>query len=396
MQNGFNMKFVRKYWVGFIISLTVFIPLFLWISWVLTPTKKLVISIIDKTAVNGNMEKHAALNWILKHEKISKTSSELYKNEKDYFGFFPKGMDNYVIKGLENKTEQQLYQLSKDCDMAYIADVYGVYKQEWFQQKKELDNTANYGMLYGGLSMEDMIFLKRLKQQKKLIVTELNTIETPTPLSIRNDFEKTFGVKWTGWLGRYFYSFDTTKNKDIPRWIITNYQLQHNNQWPFKYSGIVLIHESNQIEILEENTHLIEAMPKIYSATPTQYDYDLPKNTDYPYWFSIILPDTNINKTLSYFSIVANALGEKLLNKLNIPQKFPAIIYHNATNDYQFYYLCGDFCSSSPNITVSYFKWIEGFKSMLISLFHTEEKDRFFWQFYRPLITSILRKYNND
>jgi hypothetical protein len=50
-----------------------------------------------------------------------------------------------------------LEQLSKDSDVAFFTDTYGIYRQEWFAGKSQ---TERSGILYGGMSDQDLTLLK--------------------------------------------------------------------------------------------------------------------------------------------------------------------------------------------------------------------------------------------
>lgn len=68
-----------------------FIPVFMWLAWYFTPNTKLVIAIVDKTVLTKKGQEHISLNWVLNHEKFTKTSQKPYHVSEDYFGFFSAG-----------------------------------------------------------------------------------------------------------------------------------------------------------------------------------------------------------------------------------------------------------------------------------------------------------------
>jgi hypothetical protein len=205
-----------------ILVILLLLPVWMFIAWLCTGKRKMVIAIIDKTVLTTKGQEHISLNWVLNQEKFSKTNSaELYKRERDYFGFFPLENEKFKLKGLERFTTTQLDQLSADADAVYITDAYGIYKNEWFKQG---DSKERSGTVYGGLSQQDFYFLQQMRAKHKLIITEFNCLASPTSPTVRSSFENGFGIKWTGWIGRYFDSFDTTKNKELPKWLITNYK----------------------------------------------------------------------------------------------------------------------------------------------------------------------------
>src|SRR5687768_15009748 len=165
--------------------LLVFAPVWMFLAWFITPSEKMVIAIVDKTVVDSLATKHASLNWLLNHYKLNKTSSSGYSLTKDYFGFHPRPDNKFAIRGLERFSTSQLDKLSNDCDALYIADTYGISKQEWFAKKP---GNTDAGVLYGGLSEEDLHLLKKMKEKGKLIITEFNTIGSPTKPELRAQF----------------------------------------------------------------------------------------------------------------------------------------------------------------------------------------------------------------
>jgi hypothetical protein len=360
----------------------------MWLGWFFTPKKKLVVAIVDKTVLNTDAQEHTSLWWILNHNRFTKTATQSYKNSRDYFGFFPKDDEKFKLKGLERFSSEQLKQLSNDADLAYFTDTYGIYRNEWYSKKQ---NTERSNLIYGGMSAQDIEFLQDMKDKHKLIITEFNTIGSPTNADNRNKFEKMFGMHWTGWTARYFDTFDTLRNKELPRWLINNYKKQHEQKWPFHKAGLAFVSNDDQIVILEDSTHLKDPVPHIISFGYGQKTLGLPERMKYPFWFDIITPSLSINHAISRFDISLNVAGTAELKKYNIPTTFPAIIMHK-DKDYQFYYFSGDFCDNPIGMGTSYFKGINMFRWMFYNSDDPDERKSFFWTFYRPMITTILKE----
>jgi hypothetical protein len=368
--------------------LLLLLPLWMWLCWFFTPKHKLLVAIIDKTVLNTDGQEHISLSWILNNSRYTKTSTKSYTTSRDYFGFFPLKNERFKIKGLERFSNGQLQQLSDDADVVYLTDTYGIYKNEWYSQKGNLERS---GILYGGMSQQDITFLQDMKARHKLIITEFNTIASPTPPAIRNQFEKCFGMHWTGWVARYFNSFDTAVNKELPHWLVNNYKAAHKNQWPFHKSGIAFVDDNDVVVILEDSTHLNDPVPHIHTARYGQEHLSLPALINYPFWFDVIIPDLTVNHAISRFIINTNDHGTDELKKHGIPLTFPAILMHN-DKDYQFYYFSGDFCDNPIKFASSYFKGIAGFKWFFYNSADQSERESFFWNFYLPMVKTILQE----
>jgi hypothetical protein len=369
-----------------IILAIVLLPLWMWIGWLLTPKKKLVVAIIDKTEITKEGQEHVSLNWVLNHERFTKTGDDGYNVSSDYFGFFPLQKETFKLKGLERFSDQQMEQLSNDCNVAYFTDTYGVFSNEWYTGKNISERS---GIVYGGMSKEDIWMLTKMKEKHKLIITEFNSIGSPTSPEIRSQFENLFALKWSGWIGRYFESLDTTVNKELPRWLVNNYLTQNNHQWPFTKAGIAFVSDKDEVVIVEEKTQLNNALPHIITAAAAQSAYHLPEKIKYSFWFDVMNCDSSINQSIAHFTIDANDNGKKLLSAHNIPSVFPAVIRHTAS-DYNFYYFCADFCDNPVTLTSSNFKGISFFKSFFYNETDAMERKSFFWNYYRPLVTTIL------
>ncbi|WP_026898016.1 hypothetical protein [Daejeonella oryzae] len=364
------------------------LPVWMWLAWLVWPKTKLVIAIVDKTVLNVAGQEHASLTWVLRNQKYSKTNDDLYGVKKDYFGFFPKENKEYELKGLEKFSTDQLDQIGTLSDMMYVTDTYGIYSTEWFLGRNITDRQR---LIYGGLSANDMHLIKKMKQQKKLIITEFNTFATPTSPAIAAEMEKTFKIKWTGWVGKYFDSFDTLQNKELPVWLLRDYKKQNNNKWPFKKAGIAFVNKNEKIVILEYVKDLNSEVPHIITSKYNREKYNIPKSMKYPFWFDVIQTSRS-NQILSFYNLEVTSRGRKILEENGIPPQFPAIIEHDRA-DYKFYYFCGDFADNPITQAGSYFKGIRFFRKMFYNDDIAAERSSFFWEFYAPIVTRILNDY---
>lgn len=372
-----------------IIILILLSPVFMFLAWFFTPKTKMVAAIIDKTVLTTEGQEHISLDWVLNYKKYTKTSTKFYKRSEDYFGFFPKENEQFDLRGLERFPSNKIEQLSNDADLVYFTDTYGIYTNEWYEQNNQ---TERSGIVYGGLKENDMEFLQKMKDKNKLIITEFNTFGSPTAYDIRRKFERTFGLQWTGWTGRYFDNLDTLTNKELPRWLIKNYLNQHGNKWPFKKSGVAFVNENDQVTILEDSIHLEREIPQIISNDYGKKRFSLPDEIKYPFWFDIVQNNSAINKTAANYKLYTTEKGSRELKKYGIPTSFPAVTYH-LDSDYEFYYFSGDFCDNPITMGTSYFKGIGIFKRFFYNDRDKTERASFFWKFYRPMLQKILEDY---
>lgn len=373
-----------------VLILIVLSPLWMWLAWLLRPVTSHNVFIMDKTVLLPDVQEHLSLSWILNYQKYHHHSYGNYEPETDYYGFFPLGKGDYRIKDIEYFTDQQLDSLVDGYDMVFYTDMYGIYHNEWDatyfpeRQKDERYVSMRSQRMYGGLTMRELRYLKKMKAARKLIVNEFNIIASPTSGSVRREYERTFGVEWLRWVGRYYDNLDTLVNKDIPRWLINNHMKQY-GEWPHRKSGIAFVRDDDRVVILEDSTHLENDLPFI--ITPKQYakEYGIIKRIKYPFWFDIVKADTSLT-VASHYELYPNWRGKELLRKWNIPEQFPALIY---SENKLYYYMAGDFSDNPITYGSSYFR---GFHCIagLTYQDQKQERQRFFWKYYRPLLTKIL------
>lgn len=364
------------------------LPLILWLLWIVKPSYEANVLIMDKTVLTKYGLEHRAFNWVLQHRKYFKPNGDSYSPELDYFGFFPLSNDSFSIKDLSKLTKKQIDSLSTCSDMTYFTDTYGVYNNEWYR-KRDLGEHSE--KVYGGLDQNDVLFLRKMKEKKKLILAEFNFFATPTSMVERVEAENLLGLKWSGWTGRYFEQLDTVKNPELPKWVIRLYKNQHKNKWPFTKPGIVFVHSDETIAILEKETDLSYEVPVVKSFNYGIKKFNIPKEIRYPYWFDITLcTDTN-NKVLSYYELFPNEKGDSILHRHNIPKIFPAAI-ENIT-DSPYYYFCGDFTDSPIRKTFDELIGMQYIKMFVLNESDLNDRTPFFWRYYLPLTTKILDDY---
>lgn len=388
--NGF--KYNSHYAFGTLMVLFFLLPLWMSIYWYLSPNRKLVVAIIDKSLYSEQGKQHVSLNWVLGQEKFSKTNKQQYQQTKDYFGFFSSNKEKFVLKGLEQFSANQLEQLSKDADLAYFTNSYGVFKNDAHGQA---DQGNGLFLQQTGMSSQDLQLLSSMKSKGKLVIVEFNATAPPTSPKVRSDFELLFGIKWTGWIGRYFNSFDISKNKELPEWLIKDYKAQHKGIWPFKKGGIAFVHSDKRIVILEEEIDLTSPYPEIVANNEGVTKFHLKESTTYTYWFDIMDFDQNTNHAAASFNINTNDKGAAILANAKIPSSFPAVTLHQK-DDYQFFYLSTDFSENPIGIKSAYFKGMKLFKPFLYNSRDRMDRRVFFWEIYQPLLTNILNDYYNS
>ncbi len=365
------------------------LPVLSYVLWQRQPEHIFNIAIIDKTIKPTGKNKHSSIAWVLKHNNYRKVNGFLYNSRADYYGLFPSSdsISDYRISDLEQSSLAHIDSLAEKLNAIYCADTYGTYYNDWYPDSVPTETPIK---LYGGLSYEDLYLIEQMKLQGKLVIAEQGMLSPPTPLKIRKLAEHALGIKYSGWSGCFFPSLDTAINKEIPKWALDLQKIQYIVGWHYSHAGIILVHESGKILILEDTKELARAVPTIYTTRYCRQQYGTAGSVHFPYWFEISEPTGKELTTIAYFNIHTNPIGDSLLKMHKIPVQFPAIIEHKGS--YWMHYYAGDFSALTMKQTSASFMGIEKIGKLLYDgANHSGEK--FFWTLYRPLLGNVFQNY---
>lgn len=362
------------------------LPLLGFAVWALTPATKLAIVLLDKTVKDDDYQEHAGFFWTLEHLRYAKSNGEAYRVDRDYLGFFPDGSSGLgEERDLQNRSEAEVEKLVSETDLIYVADTYGVYKSDFTASEEEELSEK----IYGGMNESELLLLKKAKEQGKVVVAEFNSIASPTPKEIRSEFENLMGLKWTGWIGRHFDELDTLSNREIPKWMISQYRRQHQT-WDLKGPGLLFVHESGQIEGFLHGIDYENQVPLIRTQRMNKAGYDLPQVIPYPDWFDVMMIDRSY-EVISYYDINPTKTGIQRLRVMGLPRFFPAAVVRKVDQATQ-YYFSGDFSDMRARLGSAHFWGLPVlWRGRYVASDYTD-RESFFWNYYYPLISQVLEK----
>jgi len=382
-----NKKKIARTLTGFFAAVF-FVIVLSFLLWFFQPKKELDVFLLNKTVPTRERNEHKSFHWVLNQNRFVKPNGESYKLKEDYYGFFPTNPEKQQFD-FRSVSIRDIDQISDNSDFAYYADTYGVYYNDWVKDAQV--NMESEQKVYGGLNQNDYLLLRDLMDKGKTIVTEFVLLNKTTSPLVRRKTEDLLQFSWEGWIGRYFSSLNIKQNPGFPAWIVDLYEQQNGEEWNFNKSGIVLIHRYGTVIVLDASTHLNTDVPIIRTQNGFAKRYQLPSIIEYPYWFDIV-ETINSEDVAARFDLPTNARGDSLLADYNLSSTFPAIINHN--NNYNFYYFAGDFCQNPIYTEASYFSGVQ----FIDFLFYSDQKDdraRFFWKYYLPLMSGILEDTYN-
>ncbi len=358
--------------------------------WLIKPSTTLEILVVDKTVPNFQYREHKSIFWVFDYLKIKKSSGEPYDKEIDYLGFFPNEKpDHGSVKDLKGKSDTEISDLVSKKDIIYLADTYGVYEDDF--RKKVQGEISN--KIYGGLTVPEVELIHSAKEQKKTLIAEYNSMASPTAPIVRAEFERLMGVKWTGWIARFFDELDSLQNDELPQWLLRQYVEQH-NRYDLAGPGLIFVKETGEIEAFLIGRDFTNTTPMIRTQKMNKPGYKLPELVPYPDWFDIVLIERDY-QVISYFDIGPTLDGVQKLRSMGLPRFFPASVVRNIEGARQFYF-SGDFADFGGSLGTPNFQGLPFFwRGLYIATDYTD-RNSFFWNYYYPLLSQILQEEQNN
>ncbi len=370
-----------------VLAILLLFPTVSFLRWAFQEKKPMNVVILDKTVPTLDRLGHHSFVYSMTNARfVKKGKGGSLSAAKDYYGFIP--LRPVREKQFRKKDFRltELIDLADKNDALYYTDTYGVFFNDWYQGIKKARRSRK---LYGGLNNNDYLLLSEMKKRNKLVLVEYNTFDYPTAGLERFKTEELLGIASKGWMGQYYGSLDTTSENGVPDWMPALYRKQYNEPWSFSKPGVVLLKE-NSIIVLEEGKHLTSAMPVITTTDPYTEKYNLPKSVTFTKSFDII--DPGQNTIVSSFNLKTTPEGDTLLTVNELQAVFPAIVQEPTAG--RTFYFAGDFANNDIPF------WTARLKSadkIAKTFFYSEKENderRFFWLYYKPLVTSIFKEYS--
>lgn len=367
------------------VFILVFIPLISYLFWLVYPSKEFEVLVIDKTVPKSSYQEHQSIFWTLEHMKFQNSAGEFYKKDKDYLGFYPDTTSSFgTYSDLSQLSEKQIVDKAREIDVLFYADTYGVFENDFNEENSDEFSKK----IYGGLNRGDINLLREVAAQNKTIIAEFNTMASPTSVGIRTEFENLMGLKWTGWIGRYFDQMDTTINENIPKWFIKQYLAQHGEAWVAPGPGIVFVHENGTVEVFSNRIEYNGEIPIIRTQRINQHGFKLPEMVPYPDWFDVVLIEREY-QVISYYDINPSEIGKEKLREMGLPRFFPAAVVKDSQEG-QFYYFSGDFSDMKNSMGSPRFQGIPSLWRGFHLVTNYNDPESFYWNYYYPLLSQVL------
>lgn len=359
-----------------------------WLAhWPLSPCRDINMLVVDKTVPDNDFREHRAIFWIAEHRRFSKPDGSFYRAEKDFRGYHP----------ASGKKETLTFSDLTDIDLLYLADSYGIYDYpegfELYEAKLPFE-IQDIKLLYGGLSLEEVKAVEEFAlKENKVVIGEHNIFGYPTYLdpeaSLR--LQALFAVGYTGWLARYYSDLD-----QVAFWLKKSYEELYGKKWDLRGPGLVFIHEEvpslgwrSDLVIITAD-ELTGPWPVINTGTD-RLAGKTSQNIPYLYWVEVleVLPGAEV---LAYYDLPLADEARTALNKRGLPERFPAMVHYNPSGAARRFYFAGDFADQLPALLTSRLAGSARVQRLMSYLPGFPNEYRFYFQWYEPVLTSILHQ----
>ncbi|WP_054950135.1 hypothetical protein [Numidum massiliense] len=370
--------------VAAIVAALFFLPK---IVWLLSPERGLNVAIVDKTVPERGQERHKGFAWVLNNEKfVQRETGKPYDGESDYYGYHPKSNGDYKIKELPQVFDEQ--------DLIYLADAYGVYADE---QRDGTKSGKRSALIYGGLERREAAAIAEAAANGTTVVAEFNSFGNPTEQTAKETMYNLLGVKWSGWIGRYYD--ELARGGKVPAWVVDKYEAQTGEKWAYQGKGALFVSERDDIVVLTARD-LAEGDIKLRFTEKGRDAFGLDEEVRYHGWFDVVEPlDTDDTdgtgaekeeekekekEVLAEYVIDTKESGKQKLRQHGLPTTAPAVVRGTHT-----YYFAGDFAGGENVPEVHAYTGITTVKKWLAASDEVGQ-EAFYWKVYVPMMQAIL------
>ena len=375
------MRTLRWTWPMILIGIILLAP---WACYSARPRKRLDVVVLDKTVPFNNRIEHRSLFWLLEHLKIERPAGGIYGADRDYLGAFPGPNPGDPPARTTELTRER----ASHADLIYLADTYGVYRDDLLSGRAMKAALERSPKIYGGLDLTEAEAAADAVAAGKTLVAEFNTLGSPTEGPARQSLERTLGVTWSRWIGRFFARLED--RAEVLEWMRRDYENEWRKPWVFAGPGYVLTQDDTHCEVLRMGPEVEWKGLTLEREEPADA---LLRNAEtripYPYWFDVIRPGSN-TRVLASFQWHLSDAGRKRLGERGLPIRFAAVTRHTTEGHGPAYYFAGDFADNpmavAPIPLAGYptmRKWFE--KAKL-----SPSETAFYWCFYAPMMTHLL------
>jgi len=374
------MRSLRWSWPVVVVALCVLVP---WACYGYRPALRIDLAVLDKTVPFRNWFEHRSLYWLLAHLNVVKADGSHYGVERDYVGAYPPPVPGDPPERTRDLSASDV----AGARLVYLADTYGVYRDDLKSQERMVAALDRSPKIYGGLTPDEAAAAAGALTAGKTLIAEFNTLGSPTGDDAKTTLEAALGVRWTRWIGRYFSRLEDVG--EVPQWVRNDYEREWGQPWRFEGPGYVLMQDDAHCEVLRVGFEVdaigltIEREPPVDAHLEGAAD-----RVPYPYWFDVV--ETPDAKRLASFAWHLKPAGRDRLKARGLPERFAAVTRRAPASGGVAWYFAGDFADNPMDPRPVPFLGYLGFRHLVEGLKVAPSETAFYWRFYVPMMESIL------
>lgn len=372
---------LRWSWPLVLLALVVLVP---WAVYRARPRFVLDVVVLDKTVPFRIWLEHRSLFWMMRAVGVVKPGGEPYDRTKDYLGAYPPEVPGDPPERTHDLAVSDL----AHADLLYVADTYGVYRDDLASGEARRAALERSPKVYGGLEPAEADAAAAYVARGGTLVAEFNSLGSPTPAEARETLERTLGVRWTRWIGRYFPHLDD--REEVPEWMRRNYLREWGKPWEFTGPGYVLCYEDAHVEVLRVGEHVAARGLTIARESPVDpVVAGASDGVPYPYWFDVV--EAQDARVLATFRWDLGSEGKMRLTARGLPATFPAVTTKIHPGGGRAFYFAGDFADNPLEPAEVPFAGYLTVRRLLESAKIAPSETAFYWRFYVPTMERLLR-----
>lgn len=375
------MKSLRWAWPILAATLAVFMP---WACYQVRPARRLELCVLDKTVPFRNWYEHRSLYWLVDHLNVVKADGTSYDLEHDYLGAYPPRVPGDPPERTRDLSEEDV----AGARLIYLADTYGVYRDDLKSKEHMKAALERSPKIYGGLTLQEARAAAGALDAGKTLVAEFNTLGSPTGEEARTTLEAALGVRWTGWIGRYFSRLGDVG--EVPQWMRDDYEREWKKPWRFEGPGYVLMQGDAHCEVLRVGVEVDSVGLTIERDRPVDpHLVHAADSVSYPYWFDIV-EDTPATTRLASFVWHPKDAGRLRLKARELKERFAAVTRRAPPRGGAAWYFAGDFADNPLDPRPVPFAGYLAFRHLVEGIKLAPSETEFYWRFYVPMMETIL------
>jgi hypothetical protein len=337
------------------------------VMWWLWPQRTLNVVVVDKTVPFEKFREHENLFWLLEAWKIATREGRFLDPAIDYVGFDPR-----TKKG----TDLDAGHL-RSADLLFVADTYGVYVGD-YEKPGDVAALERSPKIFGGLSDQEAHQIAEFAGRCGTVIAEFNTFASPTAGNARKRMESLFGVRWTGWVARYWP--DVGDPNEVPPWIGRVYERVFGKPFDVAGPAMIFVREDADMVVLQPSLHFEDDIA-VMRRTADAPD-DLPVEGSFYFWLDVVEADDA--KVLYEHELAVNRAGAAELARHGVPHRFPALTRKNRA-----YYFAGDMVDAAIELGDPRRKGLLTFRRARSHLGGSFE-ERLLFGWYAPVLEWLL------